>query len=140
MTRRPLSALAALMLSAVALPAQTVPELAEVPPQIQADAASQGQVDRMRAWPVLWNDDRLMDLWVQVAYATGGNAVSLVQYVYTGTPDGYVRAAQSTDMRGVKRITQTDAGLDVTFYTMRPGDPRCCPSGEETLRITPGQP
>ncbi len=88
-------------------------------------------LDHMRSWQVDYNRDGHMDRIVQAAFAfPGGNAVSFQHSIFLG--DGVNFTMYGTfplPPAGIKHIQVHGDGYLITRHEMRPGDPRCCPSG-----------
>lgn len=75
-------------------------------------------------------------------HPSGGNSYVLTTWIWRDTENGYV-LAQAPSIEEVfgfdPRDVRFSAGrIEVTTTVPKPGDPRCCPSGEQTFALSLG--
>lgn len=111
-------------------------ELGSTPPEIQAYVSSQPNADRTRIWVGDFTGDDIADAIEQTAYAySSGNAVVLVHRIYTGNGRGFSYYNTVALPGGIESALFGRGIIDLTLFKALPQDPRCCPSGRETVRL-----
>jgi hypothetical protein len=111
---------------------------AAVPPAVQAYAESNYEVMEIKVFEGDFTGDNQPDAIAFIYYAfVGGNSFGLDVSLFENLGETLVH------MRAVEKIFGTEprdviigSGLiEVTTTTLKPGDPRCCPTGETRHRI-----
>jgi len=77
-----------------------------------------------------------------LTYSTGGNSESLTTWVWRDTGSGYVlaKAPSLDEVYGIepRNVRFSKGRIEVTTTVPKPGDPRCCPTGQKTFVISVG--
>ena len=95
-------------------------------------------LEGISAWPVDWTARENPDFLVQAAYVSvhGGNQVYIFHRIVSLDPGGPVLGAEfQIPGYAIERADAHPAGVQVTMFAYRDGDPRCCPSGRQAVVI-----
>ena len=72
-------------------------------------------------------------------HPSGGNSDVLTTWIWRDTENGYelARAPSIVEVFGLdpRNVRFSPGRIEVTTTVMKPGDPRCCPSGEQTFNL-----
>ena len=72
-------------------------------------------------------------------HPSGGNSDVLITWIWRDTENGYelARAPSIEEVFGLdpRNVRFSPGRIEVTTTVMKPGDPRCCPSGEQTFNL-----
>ncbi len=128
---------AALFLVPIELLAQPIPEIAEPPGAIRQDLNQRGTVDRVRLWPIRWNNGAAVDFIVQTAFWTGGNSVSIEHRIYIAQENTYIPADVVTFEGAIREVHQEGHVIQLEIVFHQFGDSRCWPTGERSVILLP---
>ena len=103
---------------------------------LQAELSADEVLDRVRRWQGDLVGDATADQIVQAAIATGGgNAYYLRHWIFQADARGFVPVQEIVLPDGIISARREGSDLVLTLYLSLPEDPRCCPSGQQEVRL-----
>jgi hypothetical protein len=129
-----------LAMPAMAQDLAELPEDQPLPPGVaitlKASLQPDDLLDRVRRWQGDLVGDAMPDQIVQAAIATGGgNAVYLRHWIFQASDQGFLPVQMLDLPSGIISARRDGGDLVLQLYKYLPDDPRCCPSGQEEMRL-----
>lgn len=115
---------------------ETEPLPATISASVQAGLATDDILHGISRWEGNLAGDANPDQLVQAAYSpNGGNGVYVFHWIFIGSPDGFQTFFPIEIAGSITTAAIESNALVVTVPRLLPGEPRCCPSGSEVIRL-----